>query len=137
MEIFPNVYLYTTYGIATLIKRIFTSTRAKGIAASPYVIEIVGALERALAMAFTGDARVIVRRLMGHFGLRTSLLEQGLPSVTNSIEWNKGLEFFTVAKEWPLTTDNDPAEASKRCQIDTYGETHWLVSPRLSFICDR
>jgi hypothetical protein len=143
MQMFPNVYLYTTYGLATLIERIFQSARpqprpqGQAKAVSPYTIEIISSLERALAMAFTGDARVIVRRLMGHFGLRTSLLEQGLPTLTRAIDWNNPvLDTFTQPKHWPTTKDREPAEASKRCQMATYGLEHWLVSPLVGLYGD-
>jgi hypothetical protein len=86
-------------------------------------------LERALAMAYTGDARVITKDLMGPFGLKRSLIENGLPSICNFIEFQgeHALGFSHLPTNWPLTKDNRPAFASKRAQTLTYSLNHFQV----------
>lgn len=87
-------------------------------------------LERALAMAYTGDARVITKDLMGPFGLKRSLLELGLPSIIKAINFDKSISssFSHHPASWPLDLNNNPAIASKRAQILTYGDAHFTVS---------
>jgi hypothetical protein len=100
------------------------------MAISPYVIEVVSALERALAMAYTGDARVIVKDLMVPLGLKQSLLELGLPSITRLIKFDLDptQSLAHNRRDWPLTQRQEPAVASMRAQTLTYGKDHYLVS---------
>ncbi len=97
---------------------------------SPYFIEVVAMLERSLAMAYTGDARVITKDLMGPFGLKRSLLELGLPSITKLLTFDKNIsqDFAHHPANWPLNKSNEPAVASRHAQTLTYGEDHWMVS---------
>jgi hypothetical protein len=93
-------------------------------------MEVMSALERALAMAYTGDARVIVKDLMGPLGLKQSLLDMGLPSITRLIHLDVGpAKALTYHRgDWPLTSTREPAVASMRAQTLTYGHDHYLVS---------
>jgi hypothetical protein len=102
---------------------------------SPYIIEIVAALERALAFAYTGDARVITKDLMGPIGLRKSLVEQGLPAIISGIKLDTSLSMHFVrnAPLWPHGEGGWPATASKRGQTLTYGNDHWMVCFSFSF----
>jgi hypothetical protein len=94
-----------------------------------YNIEIAAMLERALAMAYTGDVRTITKHSMEPFGLKPSLMELGLPSITNvDFFSNDGNVFALQPSEWPLTPSKEPAIASKRTQILTYGQDHYNVS---------
>src|ERR1700722_16641045 len=93
-QAFPNMYLWTTYGLVSLLEELWAgqiSAIHKRAQISPYVIEVVSMLERALAMAFTGDARVITKDLMGPFGLKRSLLEHGLPSIIKILNFDKSI----------------------------------------------
>jgi hypothetical protein len=132
-QVFPNIYLWTTYGIVSALEKVWKSqlpSIRKKIPISPYVIEVVSALERALAMAYTGDARVIVKDLMVPFGLKPSLLDLGLPSVTTLVKFDVDISqsFTHTPGNWPLTARQEPAVASKRAQTLTYGEEHYTVS---------
>ena len=59
----------------------------QSIPVTSYTIEIVAMLERALAMAYTGDARVITKALMEPFGLHRSLIELGIPCLISSLNY--------------------------------------------------
>jgi len=127
------MYLWTTYGITSALERIWKSQLSsleKKTTISPYVIEVVSVLERALAMAYTGDARVIVKDLMVPLGLKPSLLELGLPSITRLIRFDvdKTEPFTHNRGNWPLTKRREPAVASTRAQTLTFGSDHYLVS---------
>jgi hypothetical protein len=96
----------------------------------PYFAEIMAMLERAMAYMFTGDARVIVKSLMGPFGLKRSLLELGMPAITTAITFDEQSTNAVSFKKanWPLTDRGEPAIASGRAQYLTYGEDHFKVS---------
>jgi hypothetical protein len=87
-------------------------------------------LERALAFAYTGDARVITTQLMTPFGLKRSLIENGLPCIVKALDFDQSLsQYFTHNPAmWPLTDRGEPAIASKRAQTLTYGDDHFMVS---------
>jgi hypothetical protein len=127
------VYLWTTYGIVSALEHLWLTNHeqiSQQHRISPYIIEVAAVLERALAMAYTGDARVIVKGLMEPFCLKRSLLEQGLPSLSKLIRFDGNIseQFAHTPANWPLTHNNEPAVASQRCQILTFGKHHFLVS---------
>ena len=94
-------------------------------------------LERSLAMAYTGDARVITTDLMGPFRLKRSLIEHGLPSITMGLSFNQGLaEYFAQSPaNWPLNKFQEPAISSKRAQVLTYSIDHFTVNFNLNNPC--
>jgi hypothetical protein len=111
------VYLYSSYGLACLQKRIWEmqeSNTGKPLIPILYFVEIMVMLERAMAYMFTGDARVIVKSLMGPFGLKQSLLELGMPAITTAITFDDQLTNVVIFKKanWPLTDRGEPAIAS-------------------------
>ncbi len=107
----------------------------KKVTISPYIIEVVAMLERALAFAYTGDSRVLTKTLMGPFGLSRSLIELGLPAIT-TIDFNTHLSrhFAHNPALWPLTSSREPAVASKRALSLTYGDDHFYVSIKSHFL---
>jgi hypothetical protein len=132
-QVFPNIYLWTTFGVVSALEKIWGLQKPlvmKKEQISNYTIEIVSMLERTLAMAYTGDARVITQALMGKFGLKQSLLKLGLPSVIRLVDFKNDIShaFVNNPANWPLTATHEPAMASKRVQMLTYGYEHYLVS---------
>jgi hypothetical protein len=97
---------------------------------TPYFVEIMAILERAMAYMFTGDARVIVKSLMGPLGLKRSLLELGMPAITTAITFDDQSTNAVSFKKanWPLTDRKVPAIASGRAQCLSYGEEQFKVS---------
>ena len=134
------MYLWTTFGLTSALEKIWKSqqpTIQKRIASSPYIIEVTTMLERALAMAYTGDARVITSRLMKPFGLERSLIEHGLPSITAALTFDLSIAKDMVVNpaNWPSNKNQEPAMASKRSQVLTCGDAHFMVSVTVSTCC--
>lgn len=132
IQAFPNMYLWNTYGLVCALEKIWEfhqPSLTNTVHISPYVIEISAALERALAMAYTGDARVITSDIMKPFGLQKSLIEHGLPCIAVDLTFDQSLakNFIINPANWPVNKLGEPAVASKRTQILTYGESHYIV----------
>ncbi|KAG2353802.1 hypothetical protein BDR07DRAFT_1495656 [Suillus spraguei] len=82
-------------------------------------VELCSVLERTLAYAHTGNARVLATRLMRPLWLVQSLLEQGLPTFAPCIRTTTAINnpIAISAVDWPtLDNLNVPAIASKRSQ---------------------
>ncbi|KAG1811023.1 hypothetical protein EV424DRAFT_1542652 [Suillus variegatus] len=130
-EAFPHVYQWTTYPITSLLERMwehFLPVIAKGGKPTPQVVELCSVLERALAYAHTGNAKVIATSLMRPLWLVKSLLEQGLPTFAPSVRFPHApcVPVAISSADWPtLTNMNAPAIASKRSQMLTYGNDHF------------
>ncbi|KAG2365886.1 hypothetical protein BDR07DRAFT_1373987 [Suillus spraguei] len=130
-EAFPHVYQWTTYPITSLLERIwehFLPVITKGGKPAPQVVEICSVLERALAYAHTGNAKVIATSLMRPLWLVKSLLEQGLPTFAPSVRFSNApcIPVAISPADWPTITNmNVPAIASKRSQMLTYGNDHF------------
>ncbi|KAG1849455.1 hypothetical protein DFJ58DRAFT_729535 [Suillus subalutaceus] len=139
-EAFPHVYQWTTYPITSLLECIwehFLPVLTKGGEPAPQVIELCSILECTLAYAHTGNSKVIATSLMRPLWLVKSLLEQGLPTFTPSVQFSHTpcVPVAISPSEWPtLTNMNVPTITSKRSQILTYGNDHFeacIVSFRL------
>ena len=74
------------------------------------------------------DARVIVKDLMGSLGLKQSLLDLGLPSITKLVKFDHLIAQGDTHGNWPLTNRNEPAVSSMQTQMLTYGHEHYMVS---------
>ncbi|KAG0693691.1 hypothetical protein DFH29DRAFT_382941 [Suillus ampliporus] len=128
---FPQVYQWMTFGITSLLERIWEHQKPlinQGTKPSPQMIEICAMLERALAYAHTGNAKVLSSSLMKPFWLIRSLLEQGLPTFSSIIHLQATTTrpVTVLPAQWPVVTAfNVPAMASNRCQILTYGKDHF------------
>jgi hypothetical protein len=99
---------------------------------TPETIELCSILERTLAYAHTGNAKVIATSLMRPFWLVPSLLELGLPTLSPKIRISSSslTTPITVSPaDWPTLTDmRVPAISSKRSQILTYSQDHFEVT---------
>ncbi|KAG1769738.1 hypothetical protein EV702DRAFT_1049616 [Suillus placidus] len=130
-DAFPQIYQWTTYPITSLLERIWDYFRPlmdKGDKPTPEVIELCSVLERALAYAHTGNAKVIATSLMRPLWLVQSLLEHGLPTFSPSVRFAPApsIPVAISPADWPtLTNMKIPAIASKRSQILTYGNDHF------------
>jgi hypothetical protein len=113
-----------------------TSKIRKGEKPSPYVIEFMSAAERALAFAVGGNPRVLSRDVMHPLFISRGIIDQGMPTIKQiygrSVVSASDLLCFKE-NQWPLAKDvKYPAISSKRGQILTYGEPHYLVSTPIS-----
>lgn len=133
-KIYPDCFKWTTFGVTTLIEKLWESQRdimLKGLKVSPYIVELSSVLERALNVAHTGNVRVIATSLMNPLLVGRSLLDHGTPTFSQSVIMGhtaKDSVFITEA-EWPCHSSSKlPLTSSKRSQIFNYGINHWEVS---------
>jgi hypothetical protein len=136
IQVFPDLYKWTTHGITQLLALIWNSQHVvmeKGLKPSPYIIEFTAALERTLAFAFGGNAKVLSKSLMEPLWLSPSLIDVGNPCI-KQIYW---IDTDVLAKRrfrlidgaWPIDKKTKyPGQASKASQIFNYGLDHYNVS---------
>ncbi|KAH7920877.1 hypothetical protein BV22DRAFT_1179673 [Leucogyrophana mollusca] len=131
-DVFPNVYLWTTYSICALLEGLWEQAELlmnQGKAPPPHMVELCAALERALTFAHTGNAKVLATGLMRPMWLVPSIIEDGLPSLAPNISVSvlPGLPCISLRlKDWPvLTSHHVPAVASKCSQVRNYGQSHF------------
>jgi hypothetical protein len=136
-QVFPALFDWVSYPIATLIKALYKYTKGDGPDGSarpcPMHLELIASCERALCYCHTGNAAVLATSLMHPLGLSRGILEDGSPMLLRTIFerptiHNASLNGFKVIiAQWPIK-DNYPAMASKRAQVLTYSATHFHVS---------
>ncbi|KAG1793563.1 hypothetical protein EV424DRAFT_1354195 [Suillus variegatus] len=130
-QAFPQVYQWTTFGITSLLERLWAyqlPLLEAGNKPRHEAVELCSVLERALAYAHTGNARVLAARLMRPLWLIQSMLEQGLPTFAPSVCTTTTINnpITISAADWPTSDNlNVPAIASKRTQVLTYGNDHF------------
>jgi hypothetical protein len=137
------VYKWTCFGLHTLMKRCYRGELAKiprQEKPSQYATEFLCVAERAMAFAVGGNPRVLSNDLMRPLSISRGIIDHGMPTFkpiygsSATVSLSNPLVFRT--HEWPLAKDKKyPAMASKRGQILTYGEPHYLVSTPLSSCC--
>lgn len=133
MQAFPQVYQWMTFGITSLLERIWEHQLpllTLGKKPSPQMIEICAMLERALAFAHTGNAKVLSSSLMRPFWLIRSLVQQGFPTMAQTVRLvtTTTIPVSVSPSDWPIVArSNLPAIASKRSQVVTYGADHFEV----------
>lgn len=132
-QVFPNLYLWVTYGVTILLERLWKEHAIKvavGQNVSPYAVELCCALERALAYAYTGNAKVLSRGLLDPLFISRSLLEFGLPTINTNLVKILGNSHDRVViktREWPTSTSG-PLTCSQGSHLMRYGPDSWLVS---------
>ncbi|KAG1772198.1 hypothetical protein EV702DRAFT_1048672 [Suillus placidus] len=132
-EAFPNIYQWMTFGVTSLIERIWEHQQPLlkvDKTPSPQMIEICAMLKRALAFAHTGNTRVLSSSLMRPFWLVRSLLQQGWPTMSSMIRLvsTTSRPVAVSPGDWPIVArSNLPAIASKHSQVVTYGVDHFEV----------
>ncbi|KAG2063361.1 hypothetical protein BDR04DRAFT_1163843 [Suillus decipiens] len=130
-QAFPQVYQWTTFGITSLLERLWAHqlpVLEAGNKPRHEIVELCSVLERTLAYAHTGNARVIASQLMRPLWLVQSLLEQGLPTFAPSVRLATSISnpISISSADWPTSDNlNVPAIASKRSQVLTYGNDHF------------
>lgn len=88
------------------------------------------ALERTLAYAYTGNAKVLSRALLEPLFITQSLLQHGLPTINTEIVRilsTKNNRVIIADQQWP-TTKSGPITCSKGAHILRYGMASWMVS---------
>jgi hypothetical protein len=129
------MYLWTTFGISELLRSIWKSTSIKmveKIVPQPHLLEFTSALERALAYAMSGNARVLSKGVMEPLWISRALLDVGMPMIRRVYNYGTDITLsdpVTILTScWPLDKRGKyPAIASKYTHIINYGQDHYLV----------
>lgn len=142
--IFKRLALWTTYPITTLLKTIAFKLESQQAAQSPdyfYLLETAASLERTLAFAHTGSARVLLRELMQPLWITRGLRKHRYPALNPkiiSLHVAEGeppqLQVSIRGSQWPLGKDNLVMRASARTAELTYNPSFSQVRMHLSYI---
>jgi len=134
-EAFPAIYDWVSYPITLVIKGIYDTERQRiknNELPCPLRLEMLASFERLLCYCHTGNTAVFATSLMNGLGLSRGALKDGFPVLLDTFEHpsilvSKAHGFKIDPKRWPLK-NGFPAIASKKAQILTYSDTHFLVS---------
>ncbi|KAF7970095.1 hypothetical protein HWV62_25024 [Athelia sp. TMB] len=130
-RIYPKCFLWTTYGITSMIEKLWDSQQEalqQGKKISPYIIELSSVLERALNVAHTGNTQVIATALMNPLWVGRSLVDHGTPTFPDSVIIGHTMQdgVHIPQSRWPRHQIHQlPLTASKRSQILNYGVEQW------------
>ena len=137
---FPNIYLYTSQGITTLLEHFYKLERRRMQAPrderpppNPFHVEIVSLLERSLNFMHTGNAACFVGQLMNYTWLGPSLLTDGLPCLNKAALGIRihedALHVVFNPATWPLhRLELRPLSSAKAGVLFHYGEDVFNVS---------
>lgn len=155
-QIFPEIYIWVTFPITTLIRKIWeerlresvkfcaTTESAQSGARSeftqpalvrlantpqPQWVELIAVLERCHNYAHTGAAKVLAKGLMDRIWPSRAIVQGLMPLLYKPFTLS-GPNFMVpelLLKMWPKKKDGSPYIASKRTQVLTYGEAHFQV----------
>jgi hypothetical protein len=97
----------------------------------PLRLELLASFERLLCYCHTGNTAVFATSLMNGLGLSRGALKDGFPVLLDTFEHPSIMvareHGFTIdPKCWPLK-NGFPAIASKKAQVLTYSDAHFLV----------
>jgi hypothetical protein len=114
---------WVTYPIRAILTIAWEGIQNSKDTPSPYTVETIAALERTLAYAYTGSAKVISRAVMEPLFLSRGLLETGFPTLNQAIIAVR-IENIThvprlavAAQSWPMATAyKGPAMCSNAAQ---------------------
>lgn len=130
-QIWPQVFEWTSYGLCSLQRNIWTMFRNdldQLVPVKPYWVELVAALERTLNYMHTGNAKVLTRGLMDPLWMSLSLVNDGLPCISEVVSLSVLLKYQVDIRhtQWP-TYNNEPHIASKMSHVFNYGLDHFEV----------
>jgi hypothetical protein len=139
VKVFPAIYPWVTHGITSLLEMVFKQGLAQlqqGRPISPYIQEFGCALERALAYAHTGNAKVLSSGVMGPLFMIRGMVQHGMPTINKAVYQTpiqSSMPFIVHSVTWPLTKSKKyPAICTKRSHILNYGEEYYMVSHPVS-----
>jgi len=105
-QFFPACYQWATFGICAILQRLFGTIKRQlqkdpNSICNPYLVEMTGALERALVYATTGSGRALHRATMGPLLLTQGILRTGFPALHKKIWRQKGQDWGMWGAYWP------------------------------------
>jgi hypothetical protein len=132
------MYNWVLYGIMSFLAKIREHVQEhinQSAPVSPYVIELVSALERAYNFGHTGSSKALSRQLMNNLWISLGITNDGFPCLHPGL---KDLTDPSLSSLIPMTTaleriwgshpnTNKPLFASQRAQVLTYDQNHWNV----------
>ncbi|KAF8422582.1 hypothetical protein L210DRAFT_931249 [Boletus edulis BED1] len=132
-NLIPKIYSWCTFPVTCLLENLWQTVQPvfekPGRCTTAYVIEMVAMLERVLNFGHTGNAQVLVKRLMDRAWLSLGLLMDGFPCISPDFIAYETLGTKTVIpvkNKWPVDPcTRRPLTASKRVQQLTYGDLHY------------
>jgi hypothetical protein len=137
-QAYPAIFDWVTYPVQSMLEAAWSASknpRKPDGLPSPYLVEIIALLERTLAYAYTGSAKVLSRALMDPLYTSRSLIQQGFPTINKAIvsmETSRTTQENVVVisqQGWPLASDRkSPAMCSTACQKMYYSSTMSHVS---------
>lgn len=134
LQAFPAIYDWVSYPITLIIEGIYKTERQRiqnNELPCPLRLELLASFERLLCYCHTGNTAVFATSLMNPLGLSRGVLKDGFPMLLDTFEHpsimlSREHGFKVDPKRWPLK-NGFPAMASKRAQVLTYSESHFLV----------
>lgn len=138
----PQIYQWATYPISALLEKAFSreleklsgppSGSSRGSRINLFRVELIAALERCLAYAFTGSSRVLMKSAMDQLWLSKGILATGFPSLNNKIVALGAENHPQVHVHlWPTTGSEDypyPASCASRAVEFNFGKKIAYVS---------
>ncbi|KAG6369061.1 hypothetical protein JVT61DRAFT_1888 [Boletus reticuloceps] len=131
-DVVPELFQCATYPLTCLIEHIWNRHEPllkDGYAVDPFELEMIAMLERTLNYAHTGSGRVLTRTLMDRAWLSLSLVNDGLPCISNTFIQAGSLSSGLInihREKWPVhPVTQIPLTASQRSQELTYGKHHF------------
>lgn len=135
------MYDWVSYPITLLIENIFDLERENiknKVAPCPFRLELLACLERLLCFCHTGNTKAFATSAMGPLNLSRSAVADSFPIMSKgfkqgniTLAMRHGLEIDPW--KWPTTKNRYPAITSKRSQVLTYSEQHFMVCKTLLF----
>jgi hypothetical protein len=124
-QIYPDLYLWTTYGICTAIDRIWHAhadynSDNQTPASSP---ELCSVLEQSLNFSHTGNTRVLATSLMDPLWVSKALIADGIPAFSPAVDFalSGNREPYIRLSHWPIARSTSKfALASKRLHLLNY-----------------
>ena len=135
LQVFPELYNWTTYPLVNLIERMYDQI-VPLLEQSQYpeatLVELCAAAERALNYMHTGNTAVIATSVMKPLWVGNAIIRDGLPCFNPqivSMKVNAPISVF--AENWPYDEARyQPKSSSLACQLFSYGpgNSHFNVS---------
>lgn len=132
LQVFPELYNWTTYPLVNLIERMYNQTlplldQAKFPDAT--LVELCSTAERALNYMHTGNTAVISTSVMKPLWVGNAIIRDGLPCFNPkivSIKVNSPVSVFS--ENWPYDEARyQPKSSSSACQLFSYDISHFNV----------
>ncbi|KAF9515149.1 hypothetical protein BS47DRAFT_1391881 [Hydnum rufescens UP504] len=136
-DAYPALFDWVTYPVQAMLESAWQTVQLSQAPSfpSPYMIEVIAVLERALAYAYTGSAKLLSRSLMQPLFTSRALVDHGFPMLSQSIVTMKkdrstNKSFVSVSSSaWPWNQERKaPATCSDGAQSVYYSKRLYNVS---------